>query len=87
MHTEEFDRLMQRDLTISEDEIVILGENIESPCVCIETTQEVYNCVRTDEFDVGVFNALLMAVVTYLDVHDIEYDDKALPWAESTKVA
>ena len=70
-----------------EDEIVTLGGNMEPPCVCMKTTQDVYDCVRTDEFDVSVFNALLMAIVTYLDVHDVEYGDKALPWAESIKVA
>ena len=71
---------------MSED-IIILGGNMEPPCVCMETTQAVYDCVRTEEFDVGVFNSLLMAVVTYLDEHEVEYGDKALPWAELTKLA
>lgn len=26
-------------------------------------------------------------VVTYLDAHDVEYGDKALPWAESINEA
>jgi hypothetical protein len=65
------------------DETIILGGNFEPPEVCMETAQAVYDCVRTEEFEVPVFNALLMSVVTYLDNHDVEYGDKALPWAET----
>ena len=72
---------------MSDDEIIILGGNMEPPCVCSETAISVYNCVRTDEFEVDVFNGLLMAIVTYLDHHNVEYGDKALPWAEITKSA
>jgi len=64
------------------DNVITLGSNLTPPTVCMETTQAVYNCVRTREFDVAVFNSLLMAVVTYLDAHSVEYGDKALPWAE-----
>ncbi len=60
---------------------------MEPPVVNMEVTQDIYDCVRTEEFDVAVFNSLLMAVVTYLDVHDVKYGDKALPWAELTKSA
>ena len=69
------------------DEIIILGGNMEPPHVCGETASKIYDCVRTEEFDVPVFNALLMAIVTYLDVHKVKYGDKALPWAELTKSA
>ena len=69
------------------EEIITLGGNMEPPHVCGETAMSVYDCVRTDEFDIAVFNGLLMAVVTYLDTHDIEYGDKALPWAELVKSA
>ena len=68
-------------------EIITLSGNIEPPSVCMETTQKIYDCVRSDDFEVPVFNALLMAIVTYLDKHDIEYGDKALPWAESISEA
>lgn len=71
---------------MSED-IITLGDNFEPPVVCMETTQSIYNCVRTEDFDVAVFNSLLMAVVTYLDKHEVKYSDKALPWAELTKSA
>ncbi len=64
-------------------EIIILGENMNPPEVCLETSQDIYDCVRSDEFEVDKFNAMLMAVVTYLDAHDVEYGDKALPWAET----
>lgn len=69
------------------EEIIVLGENFEPPVVCLETTQAIYDCVRSEEFDVAKFNALLMAVTTYIDTHsgDFEYGDKALPWAELVK--
>jgi len=76
----------QRRVTMSEG-IIILGGNMEPPHVNMEVTQAVYECVRTDEFEVDVFNSLLMAVVTYLDTHEVEYGDKALPWAELTREA
>ncbi len=69
------------------EEIITLGDNFEPPVVSMETTQDIYDCVRTEEFDVAIFNSLLMAIVTYLDVHDITYGDKALPWAEVVKQA
>ena len=69
------------------EEIITLGDNFEPPVVNIEVTQDIYDCVRTEEFDVAVFNGLLMAIVTYLDVHEVTYGDKALPWAELTKSA
>jgi len=69
------------------EEVIILGGNMEPPVVSMEVTQGIYDCVRTEEFDVAVFNSLLMAIVTYLDEPDVEYADKALPWAESTRSA
>ena len=68
-------------------EIITLSGTLEPPTVCMKTTQEIYDCVRTDEFEVPVFNALLMAIVTYLDKHDVEYGDKSLPWAETVSEA
>jgi len=64
------------------EEIITLGGNMEPPLVNMEVTQDIYDCVRTEEFDIAVFNGLLMAIVTYLDHHEVEYGDKALPWAE-----
>ena len=69
------------------EEIITLGDNFEPPVVDMEVTQDIYDCVRTEEFEIDVFNALLMAIVTYLDAHDVEYGDKALPWAELVKQA
>ena len=62
--------------------MIPLGGSFNPPCVDMETTQSIYDCVRTDEFEVAIFNSMLMAVVTYLDAHDVEYGDNALPWAE-----
>ena len=69
------------------EEHIVLGGNFSPPVVCMETTKEIYECVRSEEFDVAKFNALLMAVTTYIDTHsgDYEYGDKALPWAELIK--
>ena len=61
------------------EEIITLGGNMEPPVVCKETAINVYDCVRTEEFEIDVFNGLLMAIVTYLDHHDVKYGDKALP--------
>jgi hypothetical protein len=61
---------------------ITLGDNMLPPVVDMEVSRNVYECVRSEEFNVVKFNSLLMAVVTYLDVHDVEYGDKALPWAE-----
>jgi len=69
------------------EEIITLGGNMQPPHVCSDTAQRIYDCVRTDEFDAPVFNALLMAIVTYLDEHNVEYGDKDLPWAELIKSA
>ena len=65
------------------NEIITLGNNLQPPCVDMDITHSVYECVRTDEFEVATFNALLVAVVTYLDTHGADYGDNALPWAES----
>lgn len=65
------------------NEIVTLGNNMGPPVVCVDTAQGAYAAIeRTDGFDVAKFNGLLMAVVTYLDHHQVNYGDKALPWAE-----
>jgi len=69
------------------DEVIVLGENFDPPVVNMAITQAIYDCVRTEEFEVAAFNSLLMAVVTYLDEHNVKYGDKALPWAEITTVA
>ena len=61
---------------------ITLGNNFEPPVVNIEVAQNIYERVKTDDFEVDVFNGLLMAVTTYLNVHGVDYGDKALPWAE-----
>jgi len=65
-----------------DNEVIILGNNLGPPVICMETCQAVYECVKGSDFDVAKFNSLLMAVVTYLGEHDVDYGDKALPWAE-----
>lgn len=67
---------------MSNEEVITIGENFEPPVINMEVTQSVYDCVRSDEFDIAKFNSLLFAVVTYLDAHNVDYGDKALPWAE-----
>ena len=67
--------------------MITIGNNLNPPVVNMETSQAIYECVKADEFEVAVFNSLLMAVVTYLSVHDVEYGDKALPWAEEVTEA
>ena len=65
------------------DEVITLGNNLSPPVVNSQVSAEIYDCVRTEEFEVEVFNSLLMAVVVYLEVHGVDYGDEALPWAES----
>jgi len=65
-----------------DSEIITLGECFGPPVIDMPTTQDIYECVKTEEFEVEKFNSLLMAVVTYLDAHKVEYADKQLPWAE-----
>ena len=62
--------------------MITIGNNINPPSINMDITQNVYDCARSDEFDVERLNSLLAAVVVYLDVHEINYDDSALPWAE-----
>jgi hypothetical protein len=64
------------------EELITLGENLQPPVVDMKITQDIYDCVRTNEFDIATFNSLLMAVVTYLDAHEVQYGDRSLPWAE-----
>lgn len=64
------------------NEVITLGSNFSPPVVCLETSRAIYDCARSGEFDVATFNAILMAIVTYLDAHDVYYRDKELPWAE-----
>ncbi len=64
------------------ESMITLGGNMSPPWVDMETTQAIYDCVKTEEFEIDKFNALLMAIVTYLDAHDVDYGDRALPWAE-----
>ena len=37
-------------------EIITLSGNINPPSVCMQTTQHIYDCVRSDDFEVPVFN-------------------------------
>lgn len=62
-----------------------IGNNFQPPVVNMDMAKEIYEIVKSDEFVNDEFNALLAAVVTYLDVHGIEYPDKQLPWAETIK--
>ena len=62
--------------------MITIGNNINPPSINMDITQNAYDCARSEEFDVECLNSLLAAVVVYLDVHEINYDDKALPWAE-----
>lgn len=62
---------------------ITIGNNFSPPVVDSDVARAIYDCVRDEEFNVARFNSLLMAVVTYLDAHGVEYGDKALPWAES----
>ena len=64
-------------------EAIRLGDNFRPPIVCKEATKNLYAIVRSDEFNVSKYNSLLMAVVTYLDSHGVDYNDGDLPWAES----
>jgi len=66
---------------------ITLHNNLLPPVVDGEIAKAVYDCVRTDEFEVDVFNGILLAIVTYLDEHGVEYGDKALPWAEEVAIA
>jgi hypothetical protein len=62
-----------------------IGNNFEPPVVNMDMAREIYEIVKSDEFVNDEFNALLAAVVTYMDTHGIEYPDKQLPWAETIK--
>ena len=61
---------------------ITIGNNFSPPVVCMETAKDIYEQVKSDEFEIAKFNALLMSIVTYLDKHGVEYADKELPWAE-----
>ena len=69
------------------DETITLGDNFKPPVVNPDIAKEVYDCIRTDEFEVDVFNGLLLALVTYLDTHNADFNDGGLPWAESLSEA
>ena len=64
------------------EDIITLGDNFQPPVIDVEMAHNIYECVRDDDFEVATFNSLLMAVVVYLDAHQVQYGDKALPWAE-----
>ena len=70
---------------VSSNETITLGVNFLPPVACMKTTQNVYSHIRTEEFNIAKFNSLLLALVTYLDAHNVEYEDKQLPWAEANK--
>ena len=68
---------------MADTEIITLGNNMEPPVACMDTAKGAYAAAtKTDEFDVAIFNRLLMAIVTYIDHHNVDYGDKDLPWAE-----
>ena len=64
-------------------EVILLGENQNPPLVDLEVSQSIVKSVRTEEFDVGVFNSILLALTTYADSHGVELSTGNLPWAES----
>ena len=64
------------------DKVITLGDNFNPPVINIEIAKEIYDCVRTDDFEVEIFNALLAAIITYCDTHNANYSGKDLPWAE-----
>jgi len=65
------------------EEVLIINGNVDIPTICMDTAKSVYAATEiTKDFDVAKFNGLLFAVVTYLDDHNIPYNDKGLPWAE-----
>lgn len=61
---------------------ITLGSNIEPPVVCMETCQDIYAILKSDEFSPAKHNAALFALVTYLQKHKAEFQDKDWPWAE-----
>ena len=65
------------------DKVITLGNNKNPPEVNLEVSQNLYDCVRTDEFEVDVFNSILMTLIVYADVHKVDFSDGDLPWAES----
>jgi hypothetical protein len=67
------------------DRIITIGESLGSPLINGEKAGEIYNLVRSPDFIVADYNALLFAVVTYGDLHGIDIDD--LPWAEEMEAA
>ena len=65
------------------DQLITLGNNENPPEVNFEVSQSLYDCVRTDEFEVDVFNSILMTLIVYADAHKVGFSDGDLPWAES----
>lgn len=61
---------------------ITFGDTMAPPLIDISVSGEVYDLVKTDEFDAGVVNGLLLALLTYLNDYGIELDDTTLPWAE-----
>ncbi len=62
--------------------MITIGETIKPPVVCMETSKCLYDIVRSEAFSVSRYNALLMALVTYADHHNVQCMDKKYPWAE-----
>lgn len=66
------------------EETISINDPIAPPVVCCDTYLAIYDLVRSDDFNVAKFNAMLMAVSAYLDHHEFEYGNAALPWAEDS---
>lgn len=64
-------------------EVIVLGENKNPPVANLEVTQSIVEAVITEEFEVDVFNSILLALTTYADLHGVELSTGDLPWAES----
>lgn len=64
-------------------EVIVLGDNQNPPVANLEVTQSIVEAARTEEFEVDVFNSILLALATYAETHDVELSTGDLPWAES----
>ena len=65
------------------DATITLGNNLQPPAVNGEKCQEIYDLIRSEEFEPAEFNAMLMAVVVYIETHTgSTFNDDCLPWAE-----
>ena len=67
-------------------ENITIGNSIQPPMICMDTTQDIYELMKSDEFEVETANSLLAALVVYFETHNIDFDDSTFPWAEEIGV-